>query len=205
MKRRSAALFPSCPYNKIVQDPDVDFDLYGADIWATAHEPGWGASRSAHLVGGVEARLPREIPRASLLRAPGCPHIREKLMTRTMLALCAAASLSLAGCAGGAVRLVNPRAAHPPVHEDQVRVFMADDTVPAECERYAHFEVISDPLTKSTPEALADIRRRAGTAGANAVQVTGMRNPSTARAVASVLLPELRWRKGQVAAFRCPV
>jgi hypothetical protein len=29
-------------YDKIVQDPDVNFDLYGADIWATAHEPGWG-------------------------------------------------------------------------------------------------------------------------------------------------------------------
>jgi hypothetical protein len=46
-------------YDKIVQDPDVNFDLYSADIWATAHEPGAEASRSAHLIGGVEAQLPR--------------------------------------------------------------------------------------------------------------------------------------------------
>jgi hypothetical protein len=82
-------------------------------------------------------------------------------------------------------------------------MFLADDTVPAECERYAHFKVISDPLFESTPKAMAYIRRRAGKAGANAVQVTGMRNPSTARAVASVLLPELRWRRGEVVAYRC--
>jgi hypothetical protein len=124
-------------------------------------------------------------------------------MKRNHLALCAASGLLLAGCAGGGVRLINPRAAHAPVPEDQVRIFLADDTVPAECERYAHFKVISDPLWESTPEAMAYIRRRAGKAGANAAQVTGMRNPTTARAVASVLLPELRWRKGEVVAFRC--
>lgn len=42
----------------LLQDPDIDFDVYTANVWLSAGEPGIPASRAAHLVGGVEAQLP---------------------------------------------------------------------------------------------------------------------------------------------------
>ena len=44
-------------YSHLLQDPDVNFDVYNADIWLSAHEAGVSAGRSTHLIGGVEARL----------------------------------------------------------------------------------------------------------------------------------------------------
>lgn len=44
-------------YNHLLQDPDIAFDIYTADIWLTAGEVGIPASRSAHAVLGAEARL----------------------------------------------------------------------------------------------------------------------------------------------------
>lgn len=45
-------------YSQLLQDPDIDFDIYSADIWLSAEEPGIPVARAGHLVGGVEARLP---------------------------------------------------------------------------------------------------------------------------------------------------
>ncbi|CAN5780712.1 TonB-dependent receptor [soil metagenome] len=45
----------------LLQDPDIDFDIYTADIWLSAGEPGISAARASHLVGGIEARLPHAV------------------------------------------------------------------------------------------------------------------------------------------------
>lgn len=41
----------------LLQDPDVNFDIYSADLWLSATEPGIPESGATHLVAGVEARL----------------------------------------------------------------------------------------------------------------------------------------------------
>lgn len=41
----------------LLQDPDINFDIYTADLWLSATEPGIPVSSSTHLVAGVEARL----------------------------------------------------------------------------------------------------------------------------------------------------
>lgn len=45
-------------YAQLLQDPDVNFDVYSVDIVASAWEPRTPAGSALHLVGGVEVRLP---------------------------------------------------------------------------------------------------------------------------------------------------
>ncbi|MDQ3605734.1 MAG: TonB-dependent receptor, partial [Gemmatimonadota bacterium] len=42
-------------HDQLTQDPDTQFDLYTADIWLTAGEPGVPVAQSTHVVAGVEA------------------------------------------------------------------------------------------------------------------------------------------------------
>lgn len=48
-------------YDQLTQDPDIEFDLYTADIWLTAGELDVPVARSTHAVAGVEALLSRAL------------------------------------------------------------------------------------------------------------------------------------------------
>lgn len=48
-------------YDQEAQDPDPRFDVYSVDLFTTAYAPDALAAKSAHLVGGVEVRLPGEV------------------------------------------------------------------------------------------------------------------------------------------------
>jgi hypothetical protein len=48
-------------YSHLLQDPDATIDIYNVDIWLSSHEADVPAARSAHLIGGVEAALPRNL------------------------------------------------------------------------------------------------------------------------------------------------
>lgn len=45
-------------YTHLLQDSDIAFDIYTADIWLASTEPAIPVARASHLVGGVEARVP---------------------------------------------------------------------------------------------------------------------------------------------------
>ena len=42
----------------LLQDPDINFDIYTADLWLSATEQGIPQSRASHIAAGVEGRLP---------------------------------------------------------------------------------------------------------------------------------------------------
>lgn len=48
-------------FDQLVQDPDVNFDLYTADVWLSAAEEDISTARASHLVGGIEVRLPHAL------------------------------------------------------------------------------------------------------------------------------------------------
>jgi hypothetical protein len=45
-------------YGHLLQDPDIQFDIYTADIWLPSADSGIPSGDASHLVGGAEARLP---------------------------------------------------------------------------------------------------------------------------------------------------
>ncbi|HEX8361995.1 MAG TPA: TonB-dependent receptor [Longimicrobium sp.] len=48
-------------YGQSLQDSDADLDVYSVDLAASAYEGDATAARSAHMGGGVEARLPHDL------------------------------------------------------------------------------------------------------------------------------------------------
>ncbi|MDQ3557326.1 MAG: TonB-dependent receptor [Gemmatimonadota bacterium] len=54
-------------YDHVLQDPDVNFDVYSVDVVRSSLEPDASSGRASHFVGGVEARLPHDLR----LRAEG--------------------------------------------------------------------------------------------------------------------------------------
>jgi Asp/Glu/hydantoin racemase len=108
------------------------------------------------------------------------------------------------GCVSARATMLGTMPKQAPVPEEQVRVFLANDTVPPECQKYALLTLAGSAQSTNEAQMIAAARRRAGKIGANAVQLGEVKNPSTARVVASVLLPVSADRKGQMLAFRCP-
>jgi Asp/Glu/hydantoin racemase len=121
---------------------------------------------------------------------------------RVVLAVTAA--VACAACVSARATMLGTMPQQAPVPEEQVRVFLAGDTVPPECQKYALLSLAGSAQSTNKAQMIAAARRRAGKIGANAVQLGEVKDPSTARVVASVLLPVSADRKGEMVAFRCP-
>lgn len=89
------------------------------------------------------------------------------------------------------------------VPETEVRVFLADETVPETCQRYALLTLEGNANMTNQAQLISAARRRAGKVGANAVQLAPTEEPSTARQVASAVLGISANRRGEMVAFRC--
>ncbi len=112
-------------------------------------------------------------------------------------------SLLLTGCVSVSKTVLIDRSASP-VPEEEVNVFLAQDSVPAYCERVAL-------LHASGPEDLTDeadfwnkLCEESGKLGANAVHIQTMEDPGTAERVASGLFSTEADRDSDAVALWCP-
>ncbi|HET7459629.1 MAG TPA: hypothetical protein VFJ82_00215 [Longimicrobium sp.] len=113
------------------------------------------------------------------------------------------APLALGACVTANATLLGPRRA--PVPEDQVRVFLDDDEIPASCERLAIIDTRGDADVTTESQMVRAAKRRAGKLGANAIQLRGTREPGTGTRVAAAIgVPGITAdRRGQMLAFHC--
>ena len=120
---------------------------------------------------------------------------------RTFAALLA--PLAAAGCVRASATYLGPRQALSPVPEDSVRVFLATDSIPTNCQRYALINTQGDADLTDESQMVNAAKRRAGKIGANAIQLQTTRDPSTGTRIAGAVLGIPANRKGQMLAFRC--
>lgn len=122
---------------------------------------------------------------------------------RTHLAATCIIATALAGCVSASATMLNPGATQPPVPEAEVRVFLASDSIPAACQRYALIHAQGSANMTDETKMIEAARRRAGKIGANAVQLQTMRDPGTGRQIANALFGIGANRKGEMIAYRC--
>lgn len=120
---------------------------------------------------------------------------------RTLAALLV--PLAAGACVQATATYIGPRQNLAPVPEDQVHVYLATDTVPTTCERYALISTEGDADMTNESQMITAAKRRAGKIGANAIQLLATRDPSTGTRIASVVFGTSANRKGQLLAFRC--
>jgi hypothetical protein len=122
---------------------------------------------------------------------------------RTLLTC--SALLALSGCVSARATYLGPHETLAPVPEEQVRVFLPGDSVPAECSRLAIIHLAGDANTTDEGQMLRAAKRRAGKIGANAVQITSTRDPRSSTRVARVILGSAvnADRKGEALAYTC--
>jgi len=111
--------------------------------------------------------------------------------------------LAAGACVQATATYIAPRQNLAPVPEDQVHVYLATDTVPASCQRYALISTEGDADMTNESQMVNAAKRRAGKIGANAIQLLATRDPSTGTRIASVVFGTSANRKGQLLAFRC--
>jgi hypothetical protein len=108
-----------------------------------------------------------------------------------------------AGCVTAQTTMLTPTR-HPAVPPDEVRVFLSPAEVPAECERVVLIHAAGNVDLTNERQMIAAARKQAGRAGANAVAINTMRDPSTAARVAGEVFGLPSERKGQMLGYRCP-
>lgn len=113
------------------------------------------------------------------------------------------APLALGACVTANATMLGPRQHRTPVPEDEVRVFLAEDEVPASCERVAIINTSGDADVTNESQMIRAARRRAGKLGANAIQIRRTREPGTGTRIASAVLGFPADRKGEMLAFDC--
>jgi hypothetical protein len=114
------------------------------------------------------------------------------------------APLALGACVSANATLLGPPQNRAPVPEQQVRVFLADDSLPAWCERFALINTSGDADMTDESQMVRAARRRAGRIGANAIQLRSTREPGTGARIASAIIPGVTAnRKGEMLAFHC--
>ncbi|HET6764545.1 MAG TPA: hypothetical protein VFH27_12765 [Longimicrobiaceae bacterium] len=115
------------------------------------------------------------------------------------------AAVVLTGCVSARATMLGPTAQRAPVAEDQVRIYLAADSVPSSCERIALIDLEGSAQMTNETQMLRAGRRRAGKIGANAIKMGDqVKEPGTGRIVASALLGVSANRKTQFTAFICP-
>lgn len=122
---------------------------------------------------------------------------------RRILPVALAALLPLAGCVSARATMLGQNAQLPPVLETDVRVFLSETQIPAECSPYALIHTTGAANMTDETDMIAAARRRAGKIGANGVLLGEVREPSTGTQVVSAIFGVPANRKGQLVAYRC--
>ena len=113
------------------------------------------------------------------------------------------APLAMAACVQASATYLTPRQNLAPVPEDSVRVFLASDSIPPNCERYALINTSGDADMTNESQMVNAAKRRAGKIGANAIQLQGSRDPRMGTRVLAAVVGISANRKGEMLAFRC--
>src|SRR4051812_13024072 len=113
------------------------------------------------------------------------------------------APLALGACVTANATMLGPRQNRAPVPEDEVRVFLPEDEVPASCERLAIINTSGDADVPNESQMIRAAKRRAGKLGANAIQIRRTREPGPGTRIASAVLGFPADRKGEMLAFTC--
>jgi hypothetical protein len=109
------------------------------------------------------------------------------------------------GCVSAQTTMLTPGPRHGPVPPEEVEVYLAEEELPEGCERIALIHAAGDATWTNEKGMIAAARKRAGRAGANAVVLRSIREPSTGTRVAGAVFGTPVERKGQVFGYRCPV
>jgi len=114
------------------------------------------------------------------------------------------APAALGACVSANATLLGPRQNRAPVPEQEVRVFLAEDSIPQSCERFALINTSGDADMTDESQMIRAAKRRAGQIGANAIQLRSTREPNTGTRIASAIIPGVTAnRKGEMLAFHC--
>jgi hypothetical protein len=108
------------------------------------------------------------------------------------------------GCVSAQTTMLTPGPRHGPVPAEAVEVYLAESELPEGCQRIALIHAAGDAWWTSENGMIAATRKRAGRAGANAIVLQSIRDPSTGTRVAAALFGIPAERKGQVFGYRCP-
>ena len=120
---------------------------------------------------------------------------------RTFAALLA--PLAAGACVQASATYLAPRQNLAPVPEDSVRVFLATDSIPPNCQRYALINTSGDADMTNESQMVNAAKRRAGKIGANAIQIQSTRDPKMGTRVVAAVVGISANRKGEMLAFRC--
>jgi hypothetical protein len=126
-------------------------------------------------------------------------------MTHPRLAIPFLVLLAAAGCVSAEATFVGPHANLAPVPEEDVRVFLASDSVPANCTRLAIINLAGSASSTTEAQMIRAAKRRTGKIGGNAVHLGETRNPRASTQVAAAILgPAVRAdRKSEAMAYVC--
>jgi hypothetical protein len=114
------------------------------------------------------------------------------------------APVLLGACVSANATLLGPRQNRAPVPEEEVRVFLPEDSIPSTCERFALINTSGDADMTDESQMIRAAKRRAGRIGANAIQLRSTREPGTGTRIASAIIPGVTAnRKGEMLAFHC--
>nr|AGS49912.1 hypothetical protein [uncultured bacterium esnapd22] len=122
---------------------------------------------------------------------------------RRILPLAMVALLPLAGCVSARATMLGQNEQLPPVLETDVRVFLNEGQIPAECSPYALIHTTGAANMTDETDMIAAARRRAGKIGANGVLLGEVKEPGTGTQVVSAIFGVPANRKGQLVAYRC--
>jgi hypothetical protein len=122
-------------------------------------------------------------------------------MTRFIPAI--AAGALLAGCVTVSKSVLMDRSATP-VPQQQVYVFLPDDSIAPSCERVAILNAQGSTDYTNESQMIDKMRDEAGKLGANAILLQGIQDPSGAERFASALFGTGSDRDGQAIALWCP-
>lgn len=123
----------------------------------------------------------------------------DKRLVAALLAL-----VPLAACVQTNTVMLNPSGPrYAPVAEQEVRVYLRESDVPAECQQLALINATGGSTWTNESQMVRAMQRKAGEAGANAVVLGEIREPSAGTKIAGAIFGVDPSRKGKVVALRC--
>lgn len=123
------------------------------------------------------------------------------LPMKTRLFLPVAALLLLAGCVQTQATLLDGTT-YPPVHEDDVVIYLSEDDIPAEWKAIAIIHAQGEAQLTRESQMLRKARERAGELGANGLLIEDINEPSAVAQVAGEWLGTGSTRRGRLIAIR---
>ena len=110
------------------------------------------------------------------------------------------AALALSGCISTSVTPLSGKT-YPPVHEDEVAIYLTEEDIPGEYEKVAIIYAKGDYATTDEALMFKTVRKKAAKLGANGVLLQEVTEPSTGAKVAQHFLGTGANRRGELVAI----